>query len=473
MTTRYAQILEENDELRRQNEELRKCLEEKDAEIGSLRQQLEKLRQDLEKWKRGFTERRKRRTSRSERNASGTGKKPGRRAGHVGAQRAVPDRIDEEVHHDAPEKCDCGGEMEVTDETRSTIIQDIPPIQVRNVKHVAHVGRCKACGNKKSAPLPGDVATGRSIAQVQVGPNLQAMAVGLRYEQKTSLGNICAFFGQWCGVSITAGGISQMFVRLRDRSPEAYTEIETKVRSAPLVGADETGFRQNGVAGWCWLARTDKASLFRVDPSRAGHVIDEMLGIDPSKGTRFIGVVVSDFYSVYTSRTDLDHAYCGAHVIRETKKIAELQPCPETVEFRDRVRAFYEAGAEAQTSSEASARLGARVRLGHLISSTNFVAFPDIVRLQERLQVHKIGITRFLDDPNIPWHNNATERDMREVARFRAVTGGTRSDRGSLTVAHWMSVTQTRRKNGLPLGSFVRGVYEAHVHKTSPPSVFT
>ena len=78
----------------------------------------------------------------------------------------------------------------------------------------------------------------------------------------------------------------------------------------------------------------------------------------------------------------------------------------------------------------------------------------------------------FLSDPAIPWHDNHTESDIRALARYRAVTGGTRSESGGQNVAHWMSVTQTRRKNGLPLRSFVVGVYDAHVHGTSPPSVF-
>jgi transposase len=464
--TRLAQLTEENEALRRQvedarrqNEQLRKHLDEKDSENAS-------LRKEIDAWKRGFKERRKRRTSRSERAPRGARKKPGRPAGHPGAHRPMPSRIDDEIAHPAPAQCACGGEVEATAETRSTVVQDIPPVTVRNVRHTAHVGVCKACKKKVSRPLPGDVAAGRSVAQVQLGPHLQAMAVGLRYEQKVSLGSLRDFFGQWFGVVVTAGGLSQMVTRLADRSSKAYEEITRHVRSAPVVGADETGLRQDGKTGWCWLLRTDQASLFHVDASRGGHVFNTMLG------EGFVGVVVSDFYSVYTSRTDILHGYCGAHTIREAKKLAELEPRPETLEFRDRLRAFYEAGAEAQASGDFLARRGARIRLGHLLGSTDFVACPDIVNLQERMVVHHEGVTRFLDNPAVPWHNNATETDIRAIARYRAMAGGTRSKHGSQTLAHWMSITQTRRKNRLPLGSFVRGVYQAHVDGADTPSVF-
>lgn len=453
-------LIEKNDDLTEENEALRRRVEELERENGS-------LRKDVEKWKRGFKERRKRRTSRSERKMEGPRRKPGRKAGHVGAQRAKPERIDQEVHHDVPERCTCGGHVEATSETRSTIIQDIPPVEVHNTRHTADVGVCKVCKKKVWTPLPGDVEAGRSVAQVQLGPNLQAMTVGLRYEQKVSLGNIAGFFRQWFGLSVTAGGVSQILIRLSEESEPAYKEIESEVRRSPVVAFDETGLRQDGATGWCWLARTERASLFRVSPSRGGEVFDDMLG------QGFLGVIISDFYSVYTSRVELMHGYCGAHVIRDAKKLAELEPCTETVEFRDRLQAFYAVGAEAQQSGDLLKRRGARIRLGHLIASTDFVAFPDIVRLQERLDIHWEGVTRFLDDKRVPWNNNGSERDIRDIARFRAITGGTRSPRGSRALEIWMSIKQTRSKNRLALGSFVHGVYNGRIQGTGPPSVFT
>lgn len=453
-------LRDENEALRRRVEELETQIEEKDGKIGS-------LQKDVEKWRRGFTERRKRRTSRAERKVEGPRKKPGRKAGHPGARRPEPERIDEEVEYKVPEHCACGGAVETTEETRSTTVEDIPPIKVVSRRHTARVGVCTVCKKKVWSPLPGDVEAGRSVANVQIGPNLQAMAIGLRYEQKTSFGNISGFFQQWFGVSITRGGLSQIVIRLGKEAELAYKEIETDVRGSSVTGFDETGFRQDGKTGWCWVARTARATLFRLSPSRGAKVFDDMLG------QGFLGVVVSDFYSVYTRRDDLLHGYCGAHVIRDAKKIAELKPCPETFEFRDRIQAFYAAGAKAQASGDALKRRGARIRLGHLVASLNFVGFTDIVRLQERLSIHFDGVARFLDDPNVPWNNNGSERDIRDVARFRAVTGGTtRSPRGDRANERWWSIKQTRTKNGLPLGSFIRGVYDARVQSTGPPSVF-
>ena len=85
-----------------------------------------------------------------------------------------------------------------------------------------------------------------------------------------------------------------------------------------------------------------------------------------------------------------------------------------------------------------------------------------------RLEIFTLWIHGYLQASH-----NATERDIRAHARHRAMTGGTRSTNGSKTYAHWMSITQTRRKNTLPLRGYVTGLYESHLHGKPPPSVFT
>ena len=453
-------------ELEEENAALRKRDAERGRELDALREELAKVRKEIEEWRRGFRERGKRRTSRTEGRRAGTGKPRGRKPGHPGAWAKAPARIDDEVEYPVPPECSCGGAVVSTGETESTVVVDIPPVVPQHTRHVAHVGRCERCNKSVSAKLPGAPASGKSLTEVSLGPNVQAMALGLRFEQDVPLGKIRAFLGQWYGISVTSSGLSQMFDRLRRRSVPSYDELVEVARASNVVGLDESGHRQDGAAGWMWLMRTDHVSVFRVEMSRGAWVAEAMLGAD------FKGVVCSDFYGVYTSHDDWVHGYCGAHTIREAKKLAELEPCHETEEFRDRLTAFYVAGKAAAKSGEASERRGARIRLGHIIGSTNWVAFPDIVRLQERLDVYKAGVTLFIDRSDVPATNNATERDIRTHARHRAMTGGTRSTNGSKTYAHWMSITQTRRKNTLPLRGFVNGLYASHLHGKPPPSVF-
>ncbi len=110
--------------------------------------------------------------------------------------------------------------------------------------------------------------------------------------------------------------------------------------------------------------------------------------------------------------------------------------------------------------------------MSYLVGSTAFAHLPDVVRLQRRLHDHYDGVLLFVDRPDVPMTNNATEHDIRPFAMHRKVTGGTRSARGSRTLAHHMSVNQTLRKNGLPLRAWVGDAYEAHLQQRPPPSVF-
>src|SRR5271169_3764638 len=126
-------------ELERENAELRRQV----AELPDLRRQLEELRKELEEWKRGHRERRRRRSSRAEGSRQATGRGPGRPRGAKGSNRPVPKEIHETVEHSFPPTCDCGGEVEATGEVQSTVVQDIPPIEVCNTRHVAPVGKCK------------------------------------------------------------------------------------------------------------------------------------------------------------------------------------------------------------------------------------------------------------------------------------------------------------------------------------------
>jgi transposase len=372
--------------------------------------------------------------------------------------------VDDTVDHPVPERCTCGGCVEATGETQSTIVQDIPKVQVNNIKHVAHLGRCERCGKRVMEPLPGAVAAGQSIAKVQVGPNAQALIITLRYEHNVPAHQISRFIETWFGLAITPGGITQMSDRVRRWSEAGYAEIADHVRTAAMVGIDETGLRQDGVGGWVWLARTAKASLFRVELSRGSWVAESMLG------DGFAGIVCSDFYGVYTAHEDWRHAYCGAHLIRETKKIAEIDEGLITALFEQKMGQWYAKAKEIQQTGTAGDKRDICDSLAEIIDQSWI--HPEVLRLCARISQNFDGITLFVHDTDVSSDNNATERDIRPIASYRKATGGTRSEGGSKTLAHWKSIGQTRRKNGLSLPGYVTGLYDAHLHGRAPPSVF-
>jgi transposase len=445
-------------ELERENAELRGQLDEARKRIGE-------LTNELEEWRRGHRERRRRRSSRPEGQRGATGRGPGRPMGGKGSNRPVPERIDETIDYPLPPKCTCGGPVQATGEEQSTIVQDLPPIEVRNVRHVAPVGRCTRCGVRCVSRLPGTTAQGETGAQVQLGPGVQALSINLHFEHHVPLRGVAGLLGDWFGVQVTASGLAQMFDRLRVRTAPARAEILVKLRTSAVTGFDETSHRQDGKGAWLWLGRTDKLSYFHVDHSRGSEVFDQILG------EGFVGVVVSDFYGAYTRRTDLVHAYCNGHTLREVKKIAEVRPAPLTIEFRDRLGDIFAAGKRAQEADDRRAGANVRRRMHRLIDTDRFGADADLLRLQGRLDQHFDDVLRYVGRPDVPMTNNDSERDLRPAAVHRKIAGGTRSANGSETYAHWMSVTQTLDKNEVNLRSWIEGSFQAHLAGRPPPSV--
>jgi transposase len=454
-------VRELEDRIRELEERLKRSLGENEG----LREENVRLRKELEEWKRGHRERSKRRSSRAEGRRKGERKRPGRKAGHPGAFRpeVKPDRT---VEHPLPERCTCGGCVSPTEDFDRTVVQDIPPVKVENVEHVARVGRCQNCGRRVVAPLPGAPTAGAMVAASQLGPNAHGMIVSLRFVHRMPMPQISGFLEGWFGLSITPGGIHHLLTRTRERSAASYAEIESRVQSSRVVGVDETGLRQDGVGAWVWLARTDEASLFRVELSRGSWVAEAMLG------SGFQGVVCSDFYGVYTAKTEWTHAYCGAHTIREAKKVAEVSPNLRTEGFRDELCDWYARAKAAQKNGSRAERQALRDALDVLVTQRVSWDHPDVLRLAKRIDQHFEGVVYFLDHRSVPSDNNPTERDIRPFAVFRKVTGGTRSEAGSKNAAHWMSVTQTLRKNDLSVRAYVNNLYYAHLEGRPPPSVF-
>ena len=96
-----------------------------------------------------------------------------------------------------------------------------------------------------------------------------------------------------------------------------------------------------------------------------------------------------------------------------------------------------------------------------------------VVRLQTRMRKRFEDIVAFLGRDDLPFTNNATGRDLRPLCLHRKITGGTRSGEGSKTLAHWMSMTQTLRKQGLNLTAWHVEAEVARLAGHPMPTVFS
>lgn len=82
--------------------------------------------------------------------------------------------------------------------------------------------------------------------------------------------------------------------------------------------------------------------------------------------------------------------------------------------------------------------------------------YADLNEALQLLHAKRSEFLAVLEYPHLPLHNNLSENDIREYARLRKISGGTRSDEGRRCRDTFMSLKKTCRKLGVSFQSYLR-----------------
>jgi hypothetical protein len=82
--------------------------------------------------------------------------------------------------------------------------------------------------------------------------------------------------------------------------------------------------------------------------------------------------------------------------------------------------------------------------------------YPSINGVLKEMREHKADLLRVLERPDLPLHNNGCESDIREFAKRRKISGGTRSDAGRRCRDTFASLKKTCRKLGLRFWDYLQ-----------------
>ena len=74
----------------------------------------------------------------------------------------------------------------------------------------------------------------------------------------------------------------------------------------------------------------------------------------------------------------------------------------------------------------------------------------------QRLMNNKRELLLVLDRPDVPLHNNESERDIREYVKKRKISGSTRSDNGRRSRDTFISLKKTCRKLGISFWAYLK-----------------
>src|SRR5262249_40455260 len=152
--------------------------------------------------------------------------------------------------------------------------------------------------------------------------------------------------------------------------------------------------------------------------------------LEATVGTEYAGVLVSDFYAVYTGYNGR-HQYCWAHLLRDVDAVVDQHRDDARVRgWADALHALYQRAtgfAPPDPAVRRQHRQAYEAELGALCAPFLGDAQAPQRGLCERIVRHLSALFVFVEDPAVPATNNAAERSLRHLVIARKISGGTRS----------------------------------------------
>ena len=367
---------------------------------------------------------------------------PGAKPGHQGFRRKPPEHIDHHKKHRADRCPDCGGRLQRCEGTRTRYTEDIPDIQPEVTEHTIHRDWCPHC-RKQVEPAVPDALPGATL-----GNHVLVLSAWLHYGLGNTLAQIVEVFNFHLQMKVTSGGLMQMWYRLQAILYAWYEQIQQQALHSAVLHGDESGWRVDGKTHWLWCFVTRNLTYYMINRSRGSPALAKFFIEE------FAGTLVTDFWGAYNAVVCALRQTCLVHLLRELDHTEQYKsPGAHWPEFAKKLRRLvgdairlWRARAETSEESYASRRARITARLEELLATP----WEDrhAKRLIKRLRRHQNNLFTFLDQPDVPFDNNAAERGVRPAVIIRKNSYGNRSLRGADCQSVLMSVFRTLKQRG-------------------------
>jgi transposase/regulator of replication initiation timing len=367
-----------------------------------------------------------------------SGRKSGGQPGHKGSTLLMSDSADETKVHASQYCTACGLSLASIQGKESEIRQsvDIPlPICPIVTNHV-RIDKVCTCGKCNRGTFPDHVKPG-----VSYGVNLHATVAYLSTVQHIPFKRLTETIKDFYGIELSQGTISNMLNRMRKQSDSAYEAIRRVIETSPVVGGDETGVHITGKLHWMWVFQNALVTYVFQHASRGKAAMDEHFpkGFPQS-------VLVTDRHRSYFNMDTAGHQLCLAHLLRELIYLGELNKeqkwSPALLDlFRESIHQRKQMPFEQIDVEKIKERFAELMK-------QNLQALADPYKnLQKSLTKHSDSLFRFLENMDVPYENNASERAIRPLKVKQKVSGMFKSDQGGETFCQLHSIANTAKKN--------------------------
>src|SRR5262249_10155085 len=233
-------------------------------------------------------------------------------------------------------------------------------------------------------------------------------------------------------LTISRGQLAKIIGKVSQALDQPYQELLDQLPSQARLNVDETGHKDRGERWWTWCFRASLYTLFKIDPTRSGDVLLEVLGEE------FNGVLDCDYFSAYRRylrEFDVSVQFCLAHLIRDVKFLTTLPDARDRAygtRLREALRELFGVihRRGSLTDRQFHDRLNAARQEALRCGTRDVRASSHCRNMAKRFEEHGESYFRFLTTPAVEPTNNLAEQAIRFVVIDRLITQGTRSEKG-------------------------------------------
>jgi transposase len=274
-------------------------------------------------------------------------------------------------------------------------------------------------------------------------------------------------------VTVSRGQLAKIIGKVCTALDEPYQELLEALPGQPVLNVDETGHKNNGERMWTWCFRASLYTLFKIDPTRSGDVLIEVLGKE------FDGVLGCDCFSAYRRymrEFDVTLQFCLAHLIRDVKFLMTLPGKKEQAygtRLRDALRTLFAVIHQRERMSPVVFQWRLETARDEVLRAgqQDVPASRHAQALAKRLQTHGKSYFTFVTTPGVQPTNNLAEQAIRFVVIDRHITQGTRSEGGQRWCERIWTVIATCTQQGRSVFDYLHAAVQAYFGDGTVPSL--
>ncbi len=366
-----------------------------------------------------------------------SGKKPGGQSGHKGnTLKMVEEPTVIQEHYSNYCKC-CGNNLSDIAGTfagRRQVI-DIPPIKPVITEHRIYHKQC-SCGMVNKGCYPNQVNT-----PVSYGTNTQALAAYMYTRQYMPYDRLREFFNTILGLKISTGGLNYLIGKFTKKATPFYEQIRNNVLSHCTVGADETGTNINGKLHWVWVFQNAQSTFLSVHQKRGYDAIEEIMPEGFKNNT-----LVTDCWKPYFKTQAGNHQLCTAHLLRELEFFIQKYPKSN---WASKMKTLIIKALKIYNNNWDDKATKAQIFKSFVKLQNKQISetLKEVVVFRNRLVKYADYVFTFLNQPDVPPDNNASERAVRNFKVKQKVSGFFKSFEGANHYAIQRSIIDTAIKS--------------------------